>query len=364
MRARFRHGANPRILAADAHDSASVQGHDDAAGLFRDRAGRTTIDNHSDFYSRAAVVDPRPLVLLLLSSRPMLPLFALLLTLLNVAIAGAEERTFVISPADLSRMVSEFNAQAIAASSTLRSKVKIHGSDVRFFGRSCPALTSDGGAAASRIRVLDGASRAAQLFSRAPNLALGAALQSMGAASWAPPAVAHTMQPSWIVEPAPVAGTVGFSTAGFAAGDPTGTIGGASATDTTPSFVVGVDVTNGATEPAALVLALTTELPPTRPGRKPKRSECFLLAHAYPTDVQALVDLVAATAISNDLRNRLGNILGDALDWLARGKPTRAARQTKRFALEVAGRSGSEIPADAAEQMVTRALKVSDALAP
>ena len=304
------------------------------------------------------------MVLLLLFSPPMVLLLALVLALVGASPATADERMFAFSPADLARMVSEFNAQAIAASSTpaLKNKVKIHGSDVRFFGKACPTLTTDGGPAASRIRVLDGASRAAQLFSRSPNLALGAALQSMGAASWAPPANAQTMQPSWLVDPAAPTGIIGFSTAGFATGNPTGKIGGANATDPTPTFTVNVDVTNGSTEPASLVLAVTTELPPTRPGRMPKRTECILLGHAYPTDVQALVDLVAAADISADLRSRLNNILGDALDWLAMNKPARAGRQAKRFALEVASRSGSEIPPDAAEEMVTRALQVSDAL--
>ena len=304
------------------------------------------------------------MVLLLLSSLPMALLLVLVLTLLGAAPAGADERMFAFSPADLARMVSEFNAQAIAASSTpaLKNRVKIHGSDVRFFGKACPSLTLDGGPAASRVRVVDGATRAAQLFSRSPNLAFGAALQSLGAASWTPPADAHTMQASWMVDPAAVTGTIGFSTAGFTGGDPTGKIGGANAADPTPSFTVNVDIANGSTEPASLVLALTTELPPTRPGKMPKRTECFLLGHAYPTDVQGLVDLVAAADISSDLRSRLNNILGDALDWLAAGKPARAGRSAKRFALEVASRSGSEIPGDTAEEMVTRALKVSDAL--
>jgi len=307
---------------------------------------------------------PRSVVLLLLFSPPMVLLLVLVLTLFGAAPAGADERTFAFSPADLARMVSEFNAQAIAASSApaLKNKVKIHGSDVRFFGKACPTLTTNGGPAASRVRFLDGASRAAQIFSRSPNLPLGAALQSMGAASWTPPANAQTMQPSWLVDPTAPTGVIGFSTAGFATGDPTGKIGVANAADPTPTFTVNVDVSNGSTEPASLVLALTTELPPTRPGRMPKRSECVLLGHAYPTDVQALVDLVAAADISSDLRSRLNNILGDALNWLALNKPSRAGRQAKRFALEVASRSGSEIPPDAAEAMVTRALQVSDAL--
>jgi hypothetical protein len=294
----------------------------------------------------------------------MVLVLALVLALVGASPAGADERVFAFSPADLARMVSEFNAQAIAASSTpaLKNKIKIQGSNVRFFGKACPVLTTDGGPAASRVRVLDGASRAAQLFSRSPNLALGAALQSMGAASWAPPANAQTMQPSWLVDPAAPTGIIGFATAGFATGNPAGKIGGANAADPTPTFTVNVDVTNGSTDPASLVLALTTELPPTHPGRMPKRTECILLGHAYPTDVQALVEMVAAADISSDLRSRLNNILADALDWLAVDKPSRGGRAAKRFALEVASRSGSEIPPDAAEEMVTRALQVSDAL--
>ncbi len=304
------------------------------------------------------------MVLLLLSSAPMVVLLALCLAFFGAAPAAAADRSFAFSPADLARMVDEFNAQAITASATLGSKVKIHNGDVRFFGRSCPTLTVDGGRAASRIRVIDGASRAAALASRgAPNFALGAALQSMGAASWAPPGSAHTMQPSWTTDATAPDGAVGFATSGFATGDPTGKIGGANTTDATPTFNVHVDLTNGATEPASLVLALTTELPPTRPGKIPKRAECFLLGHAYPMDVQALVDLVAATPLSNDTFSRLDNILKDATGWITAGKPARAARAVRRFALEVSSRSGSEIPADAAETMIGRALEVSNALA-
>jgi hypothetical protein len=301
-----------------------------------------------------------PLVLVLLISTLMLALVTFLFALVIAAPAVAAERTFVFSPADLARMVDEFNGEAIANSAAFGSKVKIHGSDVRFFGRSCSSLTGTSGRAASRVRVLDGANRAA-LATRTPNFALAAALQSMGAAAWAPPAVARTHQPSWVAEP-PAEGALAFATAGFTTGDPTGTIGAANAVDATPTFLVGVDVVNGAADPTALVLALTTELPPTRPGKMPKRSDCFLVGAAYPTDVQALVDLVATTALSDETKSRLDNILNDALGWIANDRPARAARAARHFALEVARRSGSEIPADAAEKMVIRALQVIDAL--
>jgi hypothetical protein len=285
-----------------------------------------------------------------------------LLVVLSAAPAAAAERSFVLSPADLAQAVDQFNAGLVANSAAFGRQISIHGNAVRFFGRSCQTLTGDGGYAASRLRVLDGAGRAAAFAGRHPNIALGAALQSMGAASWSPPAVARTRQLSWATESV-VPGAVGFATTGFASGDPTGALGAAAVGETTPSFLVTVDLTDDVrSEPAALVLALTTQLPPSRPGKMPKRSECFLVASTYPADVQALVDLLAATPLTEASRIRLSNILDDALGWLQKGHPQRAARAAKHFALEVASRSGAEIPTDAADQMVRRALLVTDAL--
>jgi hypothetical protein len=287
-------------------------------------------------------------------------LIALFLTLMTAVPVVAAERTFVLSPADLARMMNEFSAAALGKSGSLGRQVGVHGNAIRFFGRICQPLT--GGYAASRVRVLDGAGRAALLAGPRPNLALGSALQSMGADAWGPPATARTHQPSWVSEAAGP-GTVGFAIAGFATGDPTGTLGAAAVGNAAPSFLVGVDLTpDFATKPAALVLALTTELPPSRPGRMPKRSECFLIGSAYPADVQALAELLAATTLPAATRTRLENIVEDAIVWLRKEQPQRAARAAKRFALAVASRSGSEIPGDAAEQMVMRALLVSDAL--
>lgn len=303
------------------------------------------------------------MVPLLLPRRQMLGRIALVGVLLVAAPAAfAAERTFVFSPAGLADTVDGFNAQLIANSGSplFGKQVRLHGGSVRFFGRSCSTLGA-AGAVASRVRVLDGATRAGQLARHTPNLPLAAALQSLGAASWTSPASARTHQPSWTVE-APPPGVVGFTTAGFATGDPTGAIG--ASTDRTPSFLVKVDLTSGVTttDPVPLVLALTTEVPSTHPGRIPKRSECFLLGASRPTDVQALADLVAATTLPALTRSRLDNILADATNWIAAGKPLRAARAAKHFALEVASRSGSEIPAEDAEAMIARALQVMDAL--
>jgi hypothetical protein len=286
---------------------------------------------------------------------------AFLLAALSAVPAAAAERTFVFSPADLASMVDQFNASVIADSAAFGGQVGIRGNTVRFFGRSCQSLSGDDGSAASRVRVLDGSGTAALLAGRRPNSAFGSALRSMGTAAWILPATARTRQPSWVVESA-APSVVGFATVGFASGDPTGAIGAAASGNTTPSFLVSVDLTNVAYEPAALVFALTTERPPSRPGKMPRRSECILVGSAYPADVQALVDLLAATPLADTTHVRLQNILDAALARLQQGRTKSAARAVKQFALEIARRSGAEIPPDAAEKMVTRGLVVSDAL--
>ena len=301
-------------------------------------------------------------VLVLLSSTLMRAALTFALVVLCAAPAAATERTFVFAPADLARLVTQFNSTVVANSASFSRQVSIHGNLVRFFGRSCQVVGSDPGYAASRLRVLDGPARAAILSGRRPDVALGSALQTLGADAWGPPATARTRQASWVADSA-VAGAIGFTTAGFTSGDPTGAIGAAAIADTRPSFLVDVDLTSDITlEPAALVLALTTELPPSRPGRMPKRGECFIVASVDPVDVQALIDLLAVTPLADATRIKLEGILDDALSWIGKNRPQRAARVANRFALEVASRSGAEIPGDAAEKLVTRALQVTDAL--
>jgi hypothetical protein len=288
-------------------------------------------------------------------------LFALIVALLSAVPVAAAERTFVFSPADLVRMVDVFNGEILAqsSSSSFRRHVSIHGDGVRFFGRSCPSLSS--GYAVSRVRVLDFAGRAALLAGRRPNFALGMALQSMGVSTWGPPATGRTRQSSWVVE-SPVPGAIGFTTAGFKSGDPTGAIDAAAIADATPSFLVHVDLSSDVADgPASLVLALTIELPPTRFGKMPKRSECLLVGSAYPADAQALVDLLAATSLPDATRSRLGAFLDDVRRWAGANRPPRAAHAAQRFAFEVAQRSGPEIAADAAEKLVMRGLLVTDA---
>ncbi|MBI3767532.1 MAG: hypothetical protein HY271_03435 [Deltaproteobacteria bacterium] len=287
-------------------------------------------------------------------------LLALILALLSAVPAAAAERTFIFSPADLVHMIDTFNGGILAQSSSLGRHVSIRGDQVRFFGRSCPSLSS--GYAVSRIRVLDFAGRAALLTGRQPNFAFGLALQSMGVTTWSPPATGRTHQPSWVVE-TPVSGAVGFATAGFASGDPTGAIDAAAIADATPSFLVQVDLTSDVTDgPASLVVALTTELPSARPGKMSKRSECLLVGSAYPADAQALVDLLAVTSLSDTTRSYLASYLDDVLRWTGANQPPRAARAARRFAFEVADRPGAEIAADAAEKLVIRALLVNNAL--
>src|SRR5882724_1743446 len=127
------------------------------------------------------------MVLVLLTSAPMAALVALFLTLLIAAPAAAVERTFIFSPADFVSMVDTFNGEVLTRSASFRGQVRIRPEGVRFFGRSCPSLRS-GANGISRIRILESAARAAALAGRRPNLRLGFALQSMGIASWAPPA--------------------------------------------------------------------------------------------------------------------------------------------------------------------------------
>ena len=112
----------------------------------------------------------------------------------------------------------------------------------------------------------------------------------------------------------------------------------------------------------ALVVAITTELPPTRPGKVPKRGECFVVVSAYPADLQTLVDLLARSPMPDTLRATLSQLLDDAATSLAAGNPGSAATSVKSFAVTLARAIGTGIDDTAAERLVLRALLVNDAL--
>ena len=285
----------------------------------------------------------------------------LLSTAVSPAVAGS--RTFIFTPADVLTMVDEFNATVMARSASLGRAVAIRRGAIMIAGKSCPSLAADPRRRVTRFRVLDGAARAALVAGKTRvNYALGDVLATLGADLWLPPATSRTRQAAWVAEPA-VEGMTGFATAGFARGDETGALTFETNPDAAASFLVGVSLANApVTEPTNLVMAVTTEVPPTRPGRRPKRTECFLLAPAHTADLQALVDLVTGTPLPDTVRARLNTSLRYATYWLARDQPQRAARNVKRFAYDVASRSGNGVPVDAAEVLLTRAIVVFEAL--
>lgn len=303
----------------------------------------------------------RALVFILLNSVPMLARAALVVLLLIAAPAAAVERTFVFSPADLVAIVDAFNGDVLAHSASFGGQVRIGPNGVRFFGRGCASL-HDGVSGISRVRILDGAGRAAQLASRRPNLQLGLALQSMGAKVWASPATARTVRASWVSDPS-TTGAVGFVTTGFANRDASAAIRESASSDIVPAFLAQVDLLSEVgTGPVSLAVALTTDTPPARFGGRLKRSECFAVVSTYPADVKALRDLLAATSMPDATRVRLSGLLDDAVSYVAANDGKRAARTAKRFAQLVAENVGSGIAADDAEPMITRGLLVSDAL--
>lgn len=288
---------------------------------------------------------------------------ALAIALAGASAAAAAERTFTFAPAGLVGVVDDFNATLLAHSDSLGRALSVRSGVVKLAGRGCPSLAVDPLRRLTRVRVLDSAARAALLAGRrTPNTPLATALTTMGAAAWRPPASGRVGRPSWIVEPALLAGVLGFSTIGYPNGEGAGAVNLAARTDTKASLRVDVDLAPGTPDPADLVLAITTELPPRRLDGRWKRTECYVLAACEAADVQALVDLVAAAPLADVTRNRLNNILADAVYWTAQQDSARAARNVKIFATEVASRSASEIPPDAAEAMTTRALSVIDAL--
>jgi hypothetical protein len=289
------------------------------------------------------------------------PLLAvtLLLSAAGISSAAVERRTFIFTPSDVLAAVDQFNATVLAHSASLGRAVKIRRGAVVLAGKSCPSLATDPARRVTRFRVLDGATRAALLGGKKTrvNYALGDALATLGADFWRPPAAGQTRQMTWAPEPAANGVT------GFASGDESGALTFENRSDTAASFLVNLTLADApVTGPTNLVMAVTTEMPPTRPGRRPKQTECFLIAPAYTADLQALVDLVTATPLPDGVRARLNTSLRYATSWLARGAPQRAARNVKRFAYDVARRAGKEVEIDAAEMLLTRAIMVIEAL--
>ncbi len=292
-------------------------------------------------------------------------LIALALTLLACPVAAqAAPRVFGFSPASLVSAIDRFNGEAIAHSSELGRAVKIRQGTVRVGRSRCASLKTDPRLRLTRIRVVDTAPNAASIVgSRSSSRVLGDALARMGAAGWVPPAVAaRVRQPLWVVRSGGDA-SVEFVTGGFDVGDSTGGIEGSMAAETRMTFRVGLDVVPQPGVGAAnLVLALTTEIPASRPGRRPKRRECLVVVPAVPVDVQALYDLLAAAPLASETRARLQGMLDEAAYWVTRDQPARAARSTRAFALEVARRSVSEVPSAHAEALIGRALAAVEAL--
>jgi hypothetical protein len=292
----------------------------------------------------------------------MVLLLALLVGLVTATPAAATERTFVFSRADFAAMIDTFNGEVLARSADFGRQLRIRPDGVKFFGRSCTSL-GDGTHVISRIRVLDGADRAAQLAGkRRPNVKLGDALTSMNVAAWNPPTTTRTLAPWWFPDTSQE-GAAGFAIAGFKNGDAMGTINASQVTDVIPKFLVQLDLATDVTDgPALLLIGITTDVPPSRLGKMPKRAECFVVAPVYPADLQALVDLLARTPMTDTLRTTVSGILDDASASLAANDPAAAARYAKSFAVAVAHGVGTDISGDAAEKLVVLALLVNDAL--
>ena len=290
------------------------------------------------------------------------PRYALLLAVLPMVLrvgpVTAGERTFLFTGADVVRMIDEFNADALAHSASLDGAVKLRQGAVAIAGKTCPSLALHIERRATRLRVLDGPERAAVLAARRPNAKLGAVLAEMGGATWSPPGSGRTRRSSWSTQSMPI-GTTAFASDGFATG-----IGGLAANDVDGSFAVGLELAAQADPTAAseLVLAVTTELPRRTLKSKPKRNECYLVAPAHASDIQALEDLLASTSIPEPSATSLATLLVRAESWLDKNRPDRAALLVHRFSVRVAKLSASDLPADAAEALLTTALKAAEAL--
>lgn len=298
-----------------------------------------------------------------LVSRPLLALVGTLFVLTaGVGSAQAETRTFLFGPADLLAAPDAFAASVLAQSATLGKQVKLSRGIVRLARNGCTSLTANPTRLLSRVRLVDGPGRAAVLASRRPNLPLGQALATMGAASWVTPGDGATRQPLWTLDPPVEEGLRTFASVGYPRGDQQGGIGAAAALLTpAPTFRADLDVPGltGAGS-APLVLAFTTELPPAKPGRRVKKEECLLLASATPADVPALQALLDATPLAPVTYNRLNTLLGAVGTWVEKDNPVRAARANRKFVLEIARRWATEISTADAEAIVLRSLAVGE----
>ena len=268
----------------------------------------------------------------------------------------------MLAPKDLVSAPDLFGAKALARSATLGRAVGLKRGAVRFAKGVCPSLLADPTRRVTRVRLLGGPLGAPLVVGRSLASGLTSALTMMNAATWLPPASGATRQASWTTEPA-LADAVAFQTNGFAVGDQTGSLQQGDAGNAVPGFRMVVNLaSNPGAGPAELAIAITTELPPKKLGKPGKRTECIIVASLVPVDVQALRDLVAATPLTTVTANRLNFILDIAANFVANGKPNRAARNIRSFALEVAQRTETEIAPQFAEAMITRANAAAEAL--
>lgn len=314
----------------------------------------------------------RVLVLLLLILRPVSPplvrgfltLWAFVFVCGGSLPAAAAERTFVLAPADLVSAPDLFGAKALSRSAVLGKAIGLRRGALRFAKGVCPSLLADPTRKITRVRILRGPTGAPLVVGKSLASGLTAALTAMNASTWLspPPPTGSTYQPSWIAEPV-LTDAMGFVTAGFAVGDQTGALGKGDAENRVPGFRMKMDPgTDPGLGTIELAIAITTELPPKRAGKPGKRTECIMVASVAPVDLEALRDLVDAAPLGSVTRNRLRFILSTAQTFLDRGKPDRAARNVRTFALEVAQRSKGEIAPAFTEPMITRANAAAEAL--
>jgi hypothetical protein len=294
--------------------------------------------------------------------RPSTFLLVVLVALAPVR-ADAGERTYIFTPADLVRAVDEFNANLIANSKAFRGAVKVNQGSVALMGARCPSLATDPQRMLTRVRVLDGPARAA-LMARRPRI--GQVLGALGAATWAGDGAASTHQPLWLADPV-TTGMTGFVTEGFPNDDAGALVYDGAHGDRSPNFMVKVrDVVLPAlqpvTAPSELVLAITTEVPPTKAHRRPKRTECYLLGASYPVDPEALIDMLQATPLDKPVRDSLLRRVAAGQHRLIHGANDRGVLLLKRFAIEIALRSAIDVSPDLAEAMTTRTIDVLETL--
>jgi hypothetical protein len=287
----------------------------------------------------------------------------LIVCALAVRPSAAAERTYVFTPADLVRMIDDFNADVLAQSASFGKAVKVRRGAVRLGNSTCASLAGATPRLLTRVRVVSAPANAALLAGKRANVVLPGALAGMGAASWAPPGAVALREPLWTASQLP-GGTLELSTVGFTAGDPSGALSADDRERTNAIARLDLDLaTPPGTGSTALILGATTELPPSRPGRRPKRAECVLLVHTLPVDVTALEELLAATPLTDTTRHRLTLWLDIARRRVDAKLRARAARSVKAFALEVANRLAmNEIAAADAEALITRSLATSEAL--